>query len=159
MHAQPMDGRTQQIMRSGSLVSLATAGAIVLAACGGPTGTPSISIGQVITLSPSPTFSASGLATLPAVPAGFPLMAGMQPDEPLPAEPGLIGRWTTSANGADVFAFLQSELPKAGYRIDLAAPGDTVAVIRFTPPGGRQLQIDLAQQGAGTALELRLPRD
>jgi hypothetical protein len=62
-----------------------------------------------------------------------------------------------------VFDFLKTALPMAGYHIDLLGPGDTVAVIRFTPPGDQQLQIDLGQAGSGagarTFMELRLPRD
>ena len=148
MHARPM-----------GMARTALAGVImVLVACTGPTGSPVTSIGEVQTFQPSPTSSASGPG-LPPLPAGFPLMAGMQTDGPPPGEPGLIGRWTTSASGAEVYAFLESALPGAGYRVDLLAPGDSAAVIRFTPPGGEQLQVDLGQEGSGTFMELRLPRD
>jgi hypothetical protein len=83
----------------------------------------------------------------------------MVADHPLPSEPGLIARWTTKANGADVYSYLEDALPAAGYQVDLLGPGDVVAVIRFTPPGGTQLQVDLGQAGDGTFIELRLPRD
>jgi hypothetical protein len=156
MHAQLMDGPTS-IARLGILAGL-TSTAIALGACLGPAGTPTISVGEVTTLRPSPTSSATGLAA-PEIPARFPVMAGIEVDEPLPDAPGLIGRWTTAANGADVYTFLADALLRAGYHVDLLAPGDTVAVIRFTPPGGRQLQIDLGQEGSGTFMELRLPRD
>ena len=156
MHAQPVD-RPRSIARLGILAGL-TSTAIALGACLGRGGTPTTSVGEVATLPPSPTSSARGLAA-PDIPARFPVMAGMEADEPLPDALGLIGRWTTAANGADVYAFLVDALPRAGYHVDLLAPGDTVAVIRFTPPGGRQLQIDLGQEGSGTFMELRLPRD
>jgi hypothetical protein len=111
-----------------------------------------------MTHSPSPTAGTSGRQT-PGLPVGFPVMPGMVADEALPGDSGLIGRWTTDANGARVFAFLKDALPAAGYRVDLLGPGDTVAVIRFTPPDGQQLQIDLGRAGAGTFMEVRQPRD
>jgi hypothetical protein len=131
---------------------------VLLAACATPATTSTASRPADRTASPS--VSASPVSqSPPELPAGFPLMPGMVADGELPADPDLIGRWTTEANGAQVYAYLQDALPAAGYRIDLLAPGDTVAVIRFTPPDGRQLQIDLGQEGGGTSVELRLPRD
>jgi hypothetical protein len=128
--------------------------AILLAACLGPVGSPTVSVGDVTTFNPSPTEEA-----VPEIPAGFPVMPGMLQDDPTPSEPGLVARWRTKASGAEVYTFLEDALPAAGYRVDLLGPGDVVAVIRFTPPGGAQLQIDLGQAGGGTFMELRLPRD
>jgi hypothetical protein len=132
--------------------------AILLTGCLGPVGSPGMSLGEVMTASASPSPSLSR-GDLPEIPAGFPIMRGMVVDDALPSEPGLIARWTTEANGAEVYTFLEDALPAAGYRVDMMGPGDSVAVIRFTPPGGEQLQIDLGQAGAGTFMELRLPRD
>lgn len=134
--------------------------ALLLVACVASAGSPSLSINQSMTHSPVASAGTSGLQT-PGLPAGFPIMPGLVAEDPLSIanDPGLIGRWKTDANGAQVFAFLKAALPAAGYRVDLLGPGDTVAVIRFTPHGGRQLQIDLGQAGAGTFMEVRLPRD
>ena len=139
-------------------IGLSIGSALLLAACVGSTATPSPSSAEP---TPSSVSSSSGTpeASTPGLPAGVPIMRGRVEDEPLPLEEGLIGRWTTEANGAEVFAFLENALPAAGYRVDLLGPGDTVAVIRFTLPGGQQLQIDLGQAGAGTFMELRLPRE
>ena len=131
---------------------------LLLAACTGAIASPSASAAGSMASSPT-TRTGMPEPSTPGPPAGFPLMRGMVADDPLPTETGLIGRWTTEANGAEVYAFLKDALPAAGYRVDLLGPGDTVAVIRFTPPGGQQLQIDLGQAGAGTFMELRLPRD
>ena len=135
----------------------AVVAAVLLAGCAGEPPSPTISLAPSVAPSTTPSPELS-LPEEPAVPAGFPVMPGMHEDRPLPNQPGLIGRWTTEANGAEVYAFLEEALPAAGYRIDLLGPGDTVAVIRFTPPGGEQLQIDLGQAGTGTYVELRLPR-
>ena len=146
--------RSKMLLVSGSAIGPA----LILAACLSAPGSPNPSLPGPMTGSPGLATSTPGPST-PGVPAGFPIMRGMVADDPLPAEPGLIGRWTTRANGAEVFAFLKDALRAAGYRVDLLGPGDTVAVIRFTPPGAQQLQIDLGQAGAGTFMELRLPRD
>ena len=144
-------------MQAAALLVAASAG--LMTSCTGATVTPTASIGQVRTATPSPSASERPSETAGAMPARFPVMPGMVADEPTPSEPGLIARWTTDANGAEVYRFFERAIPEAGYRIDLAAPGDTAAVIRFTPPSGQQLQIDLGQEGSGTFIELRLPRD
>jgi hypothetical protein len=140
-------------LRKGALAVLA---ALLLAGCAGASRSPTASLAPSVAPTSSPSTS---IEETPALPSGFPVMPGMVPDVPLATEPGLIGRWTTHANGAEVYAFLQEALPAAGYRVDLLGPGDTVAVIRFTPPGGQQLQIDLGQAGDGSFMELRLPRN
>jgi hypothetical protein len=155
MDAQPMR-LAWAILRT--RIAMAGLG-VALVACSSSVTTPAISIGEVTTAQPSRSSSASGLRELPGIPAGFPVMPGMQAEEPLRSEPELIGRWTTSSNGSAVFAFLKDGLPQAGYRVDLLAPGGTAAIIRFTPPDGEQLQIDLGQEGSGTFMELRLPHD
>jgi len=143
----------------GSRTVLILGSALLLAACVGTIPSPRSSPTTPMTSSPTAATGTPEPST-PGLPAGFPLMRGMVADERLPSEPGLIGRWTTEANGAEVYAFLKDALSAAGYHLDLHGPGDTVAVIRFTPPGGRQLQIDLGQAGGGgTFMELRLPRD
>lgn len=133
---------------------------VLLGGCLGPVGSPIVSVGEVTTVSPSPSPSptASGHG-LPGIPAGFPVMPGMVADQAAPSETGLIARWTTEANGAEVYAFLQEALPDAGYHVDLLAPGGAVAVIRFTPPDGEQLQIDLGVADGGTVMELRVPHE
>ncbi len=143
---------------TGSRRAMATVlAAALLAGCAGSSPTPTASLAPSV--APTTTPDASGSPPLtPALPAGFPVMPGMHADSPVPDEPGLIGRWTTEANGAEVYGFLEEALPAAGYHVDLLGPGDTVAIIRFTPPGGQQRQIDLGEAEKGTFMELRLPR-
>jgi hypothetical protein len=153
MSTPPTTGRARRSRRPAPAV-LAT---VLLTGCMG--APPSASPSSVPSVAPTTTPSTAGsVPEKPRLPAGFPVMPGMVADGPSPDEPGLIGRWTTRANGAEVYAFLADALPAAGYRVDLLGPGDTVAVIRFTPPGGQQLQIDLGQAGDRTFMELRLPR-
>jgi hypothetical protein len=106
-------------------------------------------------LSTADASAAGSSIALPPVPDGFPLMEGMQPIAT--DEPQVIAAWRTVANGAQVYAFFEEELPAAGYEVDVAGPGGAVAVFRFRPPGGDQLQIDMYAQGNGTLVELRLP--
>jgi hypothetical protein len=131
--------------------------ALLLTGCAGDS--PSASPSALPSVAPTTTPSVVGIVPeTPPLPPGFPVMPGMVAEAPLPDAPGLIGRWTTKANGAEVYAFLADALPAAGYRVDLLAPGGTAAVIRFTPPDGQQLQIDLGPAGDRTFMELRLPR-
>ena len=137
---------------------------MLLAGCVAP-GDATQSIGAVATASASPSAAVtatptpltSPAAVLPPVPDGFPVMASMEPAD-TGGEPEVIAAWRTPANGSRVYAFYEEHLANAGYEIDLAGPGDTVAVFRFTPPGADQLQLDMYADEDGTSLQLRLPR-
>ena len=123
-----------------------------LVACSSPGSVATSSLGEPATVSPS-----AGATGLAGVPAGFPIMPGSEPVEPLPDEPGLIGRWVSSANGSNVYAFFVEALPAAGYEIDELLPGGSVAVIRFTSVGGEGLDLQLTAAGDGTRIDLRQP--
>jgi hypothetical protein len=130
-----------------------------LAACG-PAATATSSLGTAAT--PTPRFTASatpGASTLATVPAGLPMMSGAQAVEPLPEEPRLVARWTSGANGAQVYDFFVEALPAAGFQVDQLAPGGDAAIIVFSTPGGFQLSLSLTAEGAGTRIDLRLPDD
>ena len=136
---------------------------LLLAACS-PSGGATLSLGEATTTSPAPSSdatpdaspSAHASAELPEIPANFPVMTGMQPADSS-AAPDVIQAWRTAANGAQVFAFYDEQLATAGYEVGLAGPGDSVAVFRFTPPGGPELQLDLYADDGGTTVELRPP--
>jgi hypothetical protein len=55
----------------------------------------------------------------------------------------LIARWEVNEPGNAVYDFYTHELPAAGFVVDLAAPGGVAAILRFSTPDGRQLQVDL----------------
>jgi hypothetical protein len=82
-------------------------------------------------------------------------MDGMQPVTS--DDPSVIAAWRTDADGAEVYAFYEDELPAAGFQVDLAGPGGGVAIFRFSAPEGEQLQMDMYAEGRGTLVELRLP--
>jgi hypothetical protein len=85
-------------------------------------------------------------------------MEGAVPATPLPAEPGLLARWMTGANGAEVYDFYVDALPDAGFAVEQLAPGGAVAVIGFTTREGRLLNLALtAGSGGGTRVDLREP--
>ena len=121
-----------------------------LVACTSPGATASSSIREPVTLSPS-----AGATELPGVPADFPIMPGSVAVEPLPEEPGLLGRWTSAADGSQAYAFFVEALPASGFRIDELLPGGSVAVIRFATAGGEVLDLQLTGAGEGTRIDLR----
>lgn len=120
------------------LVLLAT----VLAGCAGPAATatgpasPSPTPAPVESLASFP----SAAATLPPMPAGFPVHPDMVEVEP---EAGFIAAWTHEAPPPDVYSYYVEELPAAGFVIDLDGPGGAVAVIRFHAPDGTPYQLDM----------------
>lgn len=136
---------------------------LLLAACS-PSGGATLSLGGAATTSTAPSGDATPGASpsvlpsaeLPEIPADFPVMHGMQPVD-APGASDVIQAWSTAANGAQVFAFYDEQLPAAGYEVGLAGPGDSVAVFRFTTPGGSELQLDLYADDVGTTVELRPP--
>ena len=136
---------------------------LLLAACS-PSGGATLSLGEAATGSPLPSTDGTPAASatigpssaVPGIPADFPVMDGMEPTEGSPS-PDVILAWRTSANGAEVFAFYDQQLAAAGYEVGLAGPGGSVAVFRFTPPAGTELQLDLYADDSGTTVELRPP--
>ncbi|HET6380260.1 MAG TPA: hypothetical protein VFH63_04395 [candidate division Zixibacteria bacterium] len=92
----------------------------------------------------------SGAASVPGsvaseaagLPDGFPLPPGARE---LPIETGsaLLGRWEVDDPGNEVYDFYVEQLPANGFTVHAVAPGDTVAIVRFTAPDGRQLQLDM----------------
>jgi hypothetical protein len=133
------------------LTALALLAALVACSSPGPDATSSVGE-PAATVSPSP--GATGLA---GVPADFPIMPGSEAVVSLPDEPGLLGRWTSTANGAKVYAFFVEALPAAGYRIDELLPGGSVAVIRFSSASGVRLDLQLTAAGDGTRIDLHQP--
>lgn len=104
----------------------------------------------IATASPGPSASAT-------VPAGFPLMPGSEAVASLPDDPRLVARWTSAADGAQVYAFFAEALPAAGFHVDQLAPGGEAAIITFSAPGSAQLALSLTAHGDGTRIDLRLP--
>ena len=127
---------------------------LLLAACV-PVATATRSLEVAASVSPvaSRTPGASISAT---VPAGFPLMPGSEAVLPLPDDPQLVARWTTTASGAQVYAFYVEALPAAGYQID-QLPGGEAAIILVSPPAGPPMEVSLTAHGDGTRIDLRLP--
>jgi hypothetical protein len=121
-----------------------------LAGCASPGATGSGSASAHATASAS-----AGHSELAGVPAGFPIMPGSTAVEPLPTEPGLLGRWTQPVNGSVVYRFFVDALPAAGFRVDQLLPGGAVAVIRFTTAGGDGLDLQLTAARDGTRIDLR----
>ena len=123
-----------------------------LVACTSPGPTATSSVGDPVTVSPS-----AGATGPPSLPADFPIMSGSVAVEPLPQEPGLLGRWTSPADGSQAYAFFVEALPASGFRIDELLPGGSAAVIRFATAGGELLDLQLIAAGNGTRIDLRRP--
>jgi hypothetical protein len=139
-------------MRVASLAIL-----LVLAACG-PAATATSSLGTVATATATATTNTSPSASASAtLPTGFPVMPGSEAVASLPDDPQLVARWTTAANGAQVYDFFVEALPTAGFVVDQLAPGGEAAIITFSAPGGTQYAVSLTAQGDGTRIDLRLP--
>jgi hypothetical protein len=132
---------------------------LVLAACG-PAATATSSLGPAATATARPTASATpGVSPVATVPAGLPTMSGSLAVEPVPDEPRLVARWTSEANGAQIYGFFVEALPAAGFQIDQLAPGGDAAIIVFSAPDGSQFSLSLIADGGGTRIDLRLPDD
>jgi hypothetical protein len=139
-------------MRIPSLILL-----LMLAACG-PAVTTSSSLGDVATASVATTATTSPDASATAtLPAGFPVMPGSEAVAPMPGDLGLLARWTSDAEGAEVYGFFVEALPAASFQIDQLAPGGEAAIITFSTPDGEQLAVSLTAQGDGTRIDLSLP--
>jgi hypothetical protein len=136
------------------LLSLALIPMLLLAACG-PLATATSSQEAAATSSPAAS-STPGASVSTAVPAGFPVMPASEAVLPLPDDPQLLARWTTTASGAQVYDFYVHALPAAGFRIDQLAPGGEAAIIRVSRPAGPPLEVSLTAQGDGTRIDLRL---
>lgn len=135
-------------MRRSLIVQLAFLTALV-PACGHEPSTPE---------SPAASSSASAAERIP-LPAGFPIPPGASPAAMPNEDPGLIGLWTTEADGSTVYDFFIRALPAAGYPIKGAYAGDTVAQFLFTTPDGATLQIDVyLDPTMTTRIDVRLPR-
>jgi hypothetical protein len=82
-------------------------------------------------------------------------MPGSEAVAPTPDDdPQLLARWTSAADGAQVYEFLVEALPVAGFAIDRLAPGGEAAIIAFSAPGGPHYSVSLTAQGAGTRIDL-----
>ncbi len=102
--------------------------------------------------------SASTPARVP-LPPGFPVVPGAVPAAMPDDDPGLIGAWTSDQHGSVAYDFFLVALPAAGYPVEGAYAGDTVAQFVFSTPGGATWQIDLTTNPDGTTrIEVRLPR-
>ena len=125
-------------MRMMRLVLLAT----LLAGCAGPAATATGPASQSPTGAPIESLAAnpSAGASLPPMPAGFPVHRAMDEVEP---DAGYIAAWTHDALPPDVYAYYVEELPAAGFVVDLEGPGGSVAVIRFHAPDGTPYQLDM----------------
>jgi hypothetical protein len=71
----------------------------------------------------------------------------------LPAEDGILARWAIEPGPAG-YRFYLDELPAAGYLITGAAPGGSVAIIRFADAAGTTWQIDIAGDLESAVVEL-----
>jgi hypothetical protein len=130
---------------------------LLLAACG-PAATATSSLGAPATASATTTAIPSpGGSPLATVPTGLPVMPGSEPVAPLPNDPQLLARWTSAADGAQVYDFFVEALPDAGFQVDQLAPGGEAAIITFSTPDRSQLVLSLTARGAGTRIDLRLP--
>jgi hypothetical protein len=92
----------------------------------------------------------------PALPAGFPVLAGARAQALPEDDPSLIARWTSDEVGPVAYDFYVEALPAAGYPTTGLFPGGAVAVIRFDGPDAAAWQLVLTQDGAGTRIEVRL---
>jgi hypothetical protein len=86
-------------------------------------------------------------------------MPGSEAAASLTDDPQLVARWTTAANGAQVYDFFVDALLAAGFQVDLLAPGGEAAIIRFSAPGGPQFEVSLTPDDDGTRIDLRFPDD
>jgi hypothetical protein len=136
------------------MTGLLTAVVLLLAGCGDPletsTGSPA---GEG---TPNPVGSVSSLPSTGEIPAGFPVFEGAELISPVPAEPGLIARWLTNANGAAVYRFYADALPQSEFTVQELLPGGSAAVIRFTGADGIPLEVSLTADGAGTQVDLEV---
>jgi hypothetical protein len=126
----------------------------IVAGCGPPG--PSATALQASPAPTTPASSPSAEGPSRAIPDGFPVIAGAESVTP-PADPDLLARWLTDANGAEVYDFYVEALPPAGFEIEQLAPGGAAAVIGFLARDGRLLEIALTGSNGGTQIDLRVP--
>ena len=88
------------------------------------------------------------------LPPGFPMMDEAEPAQLDPDDPGMIGHWYVPLAGHEVYAFYESALPLAGFRVIGLYPGDIGAIIRFDD-GTRILQVYMTGDLEQTDLILR----
>lgn len=122
---------------------------LFLAACGGPAVTPGPSAGDD-SARPSPANgsaapsavspSGTAAASLPPMPARFPVHRSMTAAEP---GPDRTAAWISDAEPQELYAFYVGALEESGFVIDLEAPGGEAAILRFTAPNGTQYQLDM----------------
>jgi hypothetical protein len=134
---------------------------LVLAACGtapstpAPRASPSNTPGEasISTPAPGPISSPEAPAATAALPselADFPVPPGARL---LPREDGKLATWAVEP-GPSAYRFYLDELPAAGYRITGAAPGGSVAIIRFADASGTAWQIDIGGDLESAVVEL-----
>lgn len=93
------------------------------------------------------------------LPSGFPVPSGAVPEAMPDSDPGLVGLWSTDAQGSAAYDFYVTALPAAGFEIVGLYPGGEFAIIRFRLPDGENWQV-VAHDGEGgrVAIEVRLDR-
>ena len=87
-------------------------------------------------------------------PPGFPIMDDAEAALLDPDDPGMMGHWYVPLAGHEVYAFYESGLPLAGFRVIGLYPGDIGAIIRFDD-GTRILQVYMTGDLEQTDLILR----
>ncbi len=108
--------------------------------------------------SASPTDAPSSPARAP-LPSGFPVLAGAVGVAMPNDDPGLIGLWSSDAQGSAAYDFYAAALPAAGYPIIGLYPGGAAAALRFRVSDGAIWQMVARDGGNGTvAIEIRLDR-
>jgi hypothetical protein len=136
-----------------------TALVICLAACSAAGSTATQTQSATTAATGTPLASASASQPGGTVPDGFPVMPGADPVTPVPSEPGLLARWTTAANGSDVYDFYVDALPVAGFDVLGQFPGGAAAIIRFGTPDGTDLDVSLTANGDGTQIDLQVAEE
>jgi hypothetical protein len=129
--------------------------ATTLAACRAPGAIPGGSPDGGSPIAATATVT-SGSTRLPVdIPDAFPVFPGAAALPP--ADPDVLARWLTDANGADVYDFYVDALPRAGFEIELLAPGGAAAVISFRPADGPLFDLAFTAKEGGTQIDLRVP--
>jgi hypothetical protein len=118
---------------------------LLVAGCAGPgqvpgSVTPSLPTGTTATATAHGSAPDASVASLPPMPAGFPVHVSMEEVE---ADGHYIAAWESNAIPPQLYDFYLDQLPAAGFAIDLEGPGGAAAIIRFSSPDGIAYQLDL----------------
>jgi hypothetical protein len=136
--------------------------AILLAGCAGPMATASgpSSPGAPPSGPHAGSTDASAMASalpsvsVPPMPAEFPVHASMTPRD---APAGLTASWRSDALPPEIYGYYREELPRAGFDLDLEAPGGEAAILRFHAADGTAYQLTFTGSGP-VEVELGAPR-